>query len=680
MDRHQTVTIEKQKLQRLALLAALLSAFLYLSYVMLFGPCTMSLPGFKVTGDLDFRFTSSSNEPLLSGHFDFGHPRPDSMSFDKHIIDRMDYCISEKEYNTGCIEELHHQRIRVSYEETSLAKCYHIVREGLQCPSQEVKDCFDMSDAHWYGGFTSLNQPWPLEKAELPSSVYVSSDSGFHTHGVGGVLERLFFSSKGVGIFVSPDVPLFVSLNPLGDRRLCLSARYDGGYYTSPNHQPPTLNYTICHAPDARTIFTYMSEQFLPRPQDTPDPRLFTLPIWSTWAAFKKNITQQKVLDFAANITKYELPAAQVEIDDDWTPHYGDLDFDAKKFPDPAGMVKQLKDMGHRVTLWTHPFMSLDSQAFQDAAENHYVVTTRGSQTPALVPWWNGKMAALVDVTNPAAVQWYLDRLQALRDTYGVSSFKFDAGEAMYVPQHAGTFTPMDNPGAYSKGWAELAYNADLDPRHQEVRCAWNTQSLPVFLRLFDRMSTWEAESGGLETLIPSVLTLGLLGYPFVLPDMIGGNAYVDMSFMDGEYPDKELYVRWLEASALLPAMQFSIPPWAYDDEVVAITRRYVELHEKYAPTILTLAREAVVTGKPIIRPLWWVAPTDEEALTMASQFLLGDDLIVAPVLIRGARKRDIYIPEGVWKDVLRDQSVTGPVWLRGYDVQLNELPLFERI
>ncbi|KAL8597074.1 hypothetical protein ACOMHN_057563 [Nucella lapillus] len=673
MDRQQTVTIEKRSLQRLAVLVPLLSTFSYMSYLMLFGPCTMSLPGFKVTGDLDFRFTSKYDEPLLSGHFDFGHPRPDSMDYGKTIIDRMDYCASEKEYNTGCIEEEHHQRIRVTYEETSLAKCYRIVREGLRCPSQEVKDCFDMSGAHWYGGYMAFDQPWPLEKAQLTTSVYVSADTGFHSHRVGGVVERLFFSSRGVGIYVSPDVPLFVSLNPLSDNRLCLSARYDGGYYTSESNQPPTLNYTICHASDTRAIFSYMSEQFLPRPQDIPDSRLFTHPIWSTWAVFKANVTQKKVLDFATNITKLKLPAAQLEIDDDWTPRYGDLDFDPEKFPDPAGMVKRLSELGHRVTLWTHPFMNLDSQAFKYAAENRYAVTTRGSQTPALVPWWNGKMAALLDVTNPAAVQWYLDQLEALRVKYNVSSFKFDAGEATFVPQHAGTFSPLHNPGAYSKAWAELAYHADPYTRSQEVRSAWNSQSLPIFLRLFDRWSTWDAQSGGLETLIPMTLTLGLLGYPFLLPDMIGGNAYSD-------FPDKELFVRWLQASALLPAMQFSNPPWAYDDEVIAITRRYVKLHETYAPTILRLAREATATGNPIIRPLWWIAPQDEDALTIADQFLLGDELIVAPVLIRGARKRDIYLPEGEWKDVLRGQTFGGPVWLRGFDVQLHELAMFEKI
>ena len=176
-----------------------------------------------------------------------------------------------------------------------------------------------------------------------------------------------------------------------------------------------------------------MSERFLPRPQEIPDARLFTHPVWSTWALFNKDVTQQKVLDFAANITKFKLPAAQLEIDDDWTTKYGDLEFNLEKFPDPAGMVKTLNKLGYRVTLWTHPFMSLESKAFREAAENHYVVSTRGSQNPALVRWWNGKMAALLDVTNPAAVQWYLEKLEALKNKYNVSSFKFDAGKHSFL-------------------------------------------------------------------------------------------------------------------------------------------------------------------------------------------------------------------------------------------------------
>jgi alpha-glucosidase (family GH31 glycosyl hydrolase) len=70
----------------------------------------------------------------------------------------------------------------------------------------------------------------------------------------------------------------------------------------------------------------------------------------------------------------------QLEIDDDWTPKYGDLEFNRDKFPDPGAMVKQLNKMGFRVTLWTHPFLNLDSDAFFEAAENQFAVSSRGGE------------------------------------------------------------------------------------------------------------------------------------------------------------------------------------------------------------------------------------------------------------------------------------------------------------
>lgn len=238
----------------------------------------------------------------------------------------------------------------------------------------------------------------------------------------------------------------------------------------------------------------------------------------------------------------------------------------------------------------------------------------------------------------------------------------------------------MTSTDQYSALWAELAFNVDPASRRQEVRTAWNTQRLPVFLRLMDRMSNWDRQAG-LLSVIPSILTLGVIGYPFLLPDMIGGNAYAEMvTFAGGAYPDRELYLRWLELSTFLPAIQFSIAPWIYDDEVMAITKKFLKIREQYIAKIIELGEESVITGSPIIRPLWWIAPLDEQALITDDQFLLGDDVLVAPVVIKGARKRDIYIPEGQWNDKLKGGDVQGPVLLKDYSVGLDELAFFEKI
>ena len=108
---------------------------------------------------------------------------------------------------------------------------------------------------------------------------------------------------------------------------------------------------------------------------------------------------------------------------------------------------------------------------------------------------------------------------------------------------------------------------------------------------------------------------------------MIGGNAY---SLLPGSaYPERELYIRWLQLNALLPAMQLSVPPWRYDQYVIDVARQMCELHERLAPTIIALAKQATRTGAPICRPLWWVAPRDDVALTCDSQLMLGDDIVV---------------------------------------------------
>jgi alpha-glucosidase (family GH31 glycosyl hydrolase) len=190
---------------------------------------------------------------------------------------------------------------------------------------------------------------------------------------------------------------------------------------------------------------------------------------------------------------------------------------------------------------------------------------------------------------------------------------------------------------------------------------------------MLDKNSNWD-NTNGLKTLINTALTFGILGYPFILPDMIGGNAYSGMK------PDRELFIRWLQATSLMPAMQFSIVPWQYDEEVINITQKFVKLHEEYSNLIIDLANEAVQTGAPIIRPLWWISPLDEESQITDSEFLLGNNTLVAPILEQNARSRNIYLPAGKWKDSKHGRIIQGPKYLREYSVQLDELSIFTRI
>ena len=132
-------------------------------------------------------------------------------------------------------------------------------------------------------------------------------------------------------------------------------------------------------------------------------------------------------------------------------------------------------------------------------------------------------MAGLIDFTNPAASKAYFDRLNRFKSKYGIESFKFDGAEANWTPNSRQFYKQSVNPDFYGQIYAQAATRTVGNGL--EVRIGLHTQELPIFVRMLDKDSVVGYDNG-LQTLIPTALTFGLLGYPFILPDMIGGNAY----------------------------------------------------------------------------------------------------------------------------------------------------------
>lgn len=132
------------------------------------------------------------------------------------------------------------------------------------------------------------------------------------------------------------------------------------------------------------------------------------------------------------------------------------------------------------------------------------------------------------------------------------------------------------------------------------------TQDLPVFVRMIDKDSLW-TWSNGLPTLVTTLLQLNMVGYPLVLPDMIGGNGY------DGA-PDREMLIRWLQANVFMPSLQFSYLPWDYDADVVTLCKTFATLHATYSDVIIARFKLAVLSGHPVNPPLWWISPDDRTA------------------------------------------------------------------
>jgi len=169
---------------------------------------------------------------------------------------------------------------------------------------------------------------------------------------------------------------------------------------------------------------------------------------------------------------------------------------------------------------------------------------------------------------------------------------------------------------------------------------------------MLDRDSTWGLDNG-LQSVLTAALTFGIAGYPFVLPDMIGGNGVDGTDLDNTQLPDLSLYVRWVQLNAFLPVMQFSIAPWQFGNESVRDNaRKMVELHMNLSSVFIELARNATQTGFPIIRPLWWIVrDADPMVWKIYDQFLIGDDIMVAPILEPNITSRLVYFPHNTcWK------------------------------
>ncbi|CAG0878569.1 unnamed protein product [Darwinula stevensoni] len=531
-------------------------------------------------------------------------------------------------------------------------------------PADEYKDCFQIENGnHWYGGGGQRYQPWPIEKRNVTNAPFVAQDMlGMGEYG--GVLEEYWLSTRGASLHVDKQVPLFFSIDT---STLCFQARVAFPF----RGDEARLGYFVCSGTDMLALHNANIDKFLPKPSGIPDELMFRYPIWSTWARYKTVINQTIVMQFSQEILDNEYPNSQLEIDDKWEPCYGDYYFDPVKFPDPATMVQELKDAGFRVTLWIHPFSNNWCDSF-DEHPQYFIKDSAGDV--GLTTWWAGILAGTLDPTNPATVQWFFDTLNALRDTVGIDNFKFDAGETNWLPlDFVIDVEESLIPDGYTKAYVEMV--APFGPM-LEVRVGRATQEKPFWVRMIDKNSVWTGDIAGFDTLIPTLLQFGLIGYPFVLPDMVGGNAY------SGDEADKELFIRWLQVNVFMPTIQFSLTPWDYDEETIEICRQMVELHATYADTMIALAREATTTGHPINRPLWWVDPTDPETFTIDSEFLLGDDILVAPVVEQGKVTRDIYLPVGQWQDEADPEHPTysGPMWLTDYPAPLNVLPYFTRM
>ena len=183
-------------------------------------------------------------------------------------------------------------------------------------------------------------------------------------------------NSAGAAVWIEEEQSLFYSWNENNSSKLCLASKKSLPYTVNVD-ESLELSYTLCAAENAKVMQTYAATSFWKKPDTIPDERMIALPIWSTWAQYKAEINESIVMEFANQIKYHGFENSQLEIDDKWEACYGDAEFDLSKFPDPARLVSNLKQLGFRVTLWIHPFINLECNSFVTATNPTSVYVVR---------------------------------------------------------------------------------------------------------------------------------------------------------------------------------------------------------------------------------------------------------------------------------------------------------------
>ncbi|MHB1453857.1 MAG: glycoside hydrolase family 31 protein [Saccharofermentanales bacterium] len=377
-----------------------------------------------------------------------------------------------------------------------------------------------------------------------------------------------------------------------------------------------------------------------PAKEIMPPDGFFDRPQYNTWIELTYYQSQDAVLKYAQGILDNGFPPGLLMIDCGWHEYNGKWEFHPGKFPDPVKMVEMLHEMGFVIMLWLCPFVVSDSLEYRFLRDKGYLVKNSDG-TMAIRQWWDG-FSAVLDCTNPGAVDWLEDQMKTLMEDFRIDGFKMDAGDALFYKNDDINFA-LSDANDQSEQWALIGTRYP----YNELRACWKCGGEPLVQRLCDKEHRWDG-SMGVEALIPDSLAQGLIGHPFTCADLIGGGDYVHFG-AHADSLDPELIVRYAQCTALMPMMQFSAAPWrVLDNYHHELCKKAAWLHVAYGETIKKLARQSAMTGEPIIRSMEYVFP-DSGLESVKDQFMLGDTILVAPVIVKGAVSRGISFPMGEW-------------------------------
>jgi alpha-D-xyloside xylohydrolase len=427
------------------------------------------------------------------------------------------------------------------------------------------------------------------------------------------------------------------------------------------------LDYYVITGPDPKSIITrYASLVSFP----------ILPPKWSlgTWisSGFQRD-SATEVLRRAKLIREHDIPCDVLHLDCYWQRfgRWSELLWDSELFPDPAGLLAELKALDFKVCLWMHPYIGTASERFVEGDKKGYFLKNQQGET-YVVDIWGGfhPPVGIIDVTHPEAVAWFKELLrEPLR--MGAEVYKTDFGEG--IPNDAVNYAGIQ--GERFHNLYTLLYNdivADVTEEVTGHRLTWGRSTYAGGQR---HAAQWSGDVNctftGMAATLRGGLSMAVCGHPFWSHDTGGFTGR----------PTDHLYVRWAQFGFFSPLVRMhgtsTRLPWDFGPQALEIIRSYARLRYRLLPYMYSYAVIAAQTSLPMLRPMLLEFADDPVTYTLDLQYMFGSELLVAPIF-NDRGEHSIYLPEGRWVDYWTHEVTSGPRTLH-VQVPLDMLPLYVR-
>jgi alpha-glucosidase len=442
------------------------------------------------------------------------------------------------------------------------------------------------------------------------------------------------------------------------------------------------MNYYFFWGPDPKKVMDRYTELVgrLPMP-----------PMWAIgYHQCRYSYYPDKMVRFIAdNFRERRIPCDAIFLDIHYMDGYRILTWDKSRFPDAAGLLRDLHQQGFHVVTIVDPGVKQDPSYFayqQGLAGNDFAKLPDGKVF--IGPVWPGP-SAFPDFTWGRVRDWWGTLVKAWING-GVDGVWNDMNEPSVFGVPSKTMPDdvvfndngLESPetkihNVYGMQMSRATHDGILMAKPNErplviTRATYAGGQRYSAVWTGDNSSTWDH----LGMSVPEIMSMGMSGLALAGAD-IGGFA--------GGGASPELYTRWLEAGVFYPYcrthVEFGAPsqePWSYGNKLEAINRKSIELRYRLLPYLYNAFHETSETGLPVMRALLLQYPDDAAAVDQSYEFMFGDDLLVSPVLKDREREGEAYLPKGLWYDFWTDRRYSGPRRV-GVEAPLDRIPLFVR-